>query len=115
MFNTPRKHPFLVTMGIAAILAISIIAWVSIGEESGTVLYSPVTKTGFSAIKRVEMRIENGMVVLDIALVSPIPCNELYEQLGIESIDVGNKIYFPVCSMINPSLTQIRFKESISI
>lgn len=114
MFNA-RRHPLLVTMGLAAVLTLSVIAWLSTDDESQTFLYSPITKAGSKAIKRVEMQIENGTVVLNITLVSPLTCLEIYKQLGIEPLSISGKLYEPTCSVLNPSQAQIRFREATII
>lgn len=114
MFGTFLRHHFVVAMGIAVVVTVAIV-WSATGVPPQTYLFTPVSKTGHKAIKHVEMSLEHGIVTLNVTIATPMTCTEIYRQLGIEPMNINNKVYVPECRVISTDVIQVYFIESTPI
>jgi hypothetical protein len=113
-------HALLTRLGISSIIAIVgtiiIMNWL-INEDPTQWFLSPVSVSEFSntGISHLDIEFKNNAIHLNVALEKTMSCNQIINVLGVENLNVKEKIYVPVCKIINPKLAVITYREVTTI
>lgn len=65
--------------------------------------------------KTANIEFNNNIIQLNIPLSAPATCKEIIAELGIDDIPYKGKIYYPVCTTVEPDLIVVTYKEKIMI
>jgi len=85
-----------ITAVVSAIISAALLVWLT---------YDPAPSIEFS----------DNAILLNIPLTKPTTCKEIFTELGIDNIPYKGKIYYPVCTTVEPDLIVVTYKEKIVI
>jgi hypothetical protein len=104
---------WLITSVLSAVLAIVAIERLDNVEES--LLVSAAGADIHPGIDKVDIEFGRKTILLNVYLSKPLNCSQVITTLGIESLPIKDRVYFPDCKVVDHSLIKIVYTESITI
>lgn len=105
-----KKHlgcGIVATLLLLAFLAL-VLSWM-INDDP----IDPALQNNVNGVHKIDIRVYNRRIYVDVYLDNPKTCNDVVKILGIRPLVLRSKLFVPSCTEVNPRLIKIIYGETI--
>ena len=104
-----------ITVLIAVASSVVILNWLVTDDATKSFLTPTVDEYKHAGINHLGVEFKGKAILLNIALDKPMSCKQAFDALDIGDLPLKGKIYSPVCTLVQPSLIVVTYKETTPV
>lgn len=101
----------VISISLSVVASVLTLNWLVNDDASKSFLVHVSTEYKITGIKHIALDFKENVILLNVDLTRPMPCEEVISVLGIEDLPIKGRMYTPMCTTVEPELVVITYKE----
>jgi hypothetical protein len=102
-----------ITVILSAVCSVLLLNWLVQDDTSKSFLSPAVNEYKQAGINHLGIEFKDNSILLNVKLDKPLSCKQVFNILDVDDLPLKGKIYSPVCTVVEPALIIITYKEKV--
>jgi hypothetical protein len=104
-----------ITVLIAMVSSVVLLNWLVNDDATKSFLTPTVDEYKQAGINHLGIEFKDKVILLNVTLDKPMSCKQVFGLLDIGDLPLKGKVYSPVCTLVQPALVVITYKETTPV